>query len=164
MKIGLLAVVVLGLVLAPSCGDQSGGGGGGGSAAATVVGRWTIDPESMVQAKEEEARKQGGEAKDSIEAMRPVMKQMAEGMKATFDIKSGGEWSGSMTMVGIPGTPPTTSTSKGTWKLSGEDLELTSTEEDGKKKDSPETQRGKFKGGRIEFQLPDGPLLVLKRA
>ncbi|MDJ0522955.1 MAG: DUF5004 domain-containing protein [Planctomycetota bacterium] len=148
--IALLATTCLFL---GACGGDSGGGGG------SPEGTYVMDMESM----KPEVEKMVGPMFDAAMKMLEMLPEdqraakkkelnakkdeaMAEAMKnmnfsavlnsdGTFHVKEGDAVK-----------------AKGTWKLDGETMTFTTTEEDGKKKDNPEALAGTFKNGTIRFK------------
>ncbi|OHB76707.1 MAG: hypothetical protein A2Z34_05510 [Planctomycetes bacterium RBG_16_59_8] len=122
------------------------------------VGSWNLDASAaMNEAKKapeyEKQMKEGGEA---AAAMMKMMEEMFKTMKMTLDIKADNSFTVTMEAMGKK------SSAKGTWKLAGEKLTMTTTEEDGKAKDSPDNKDLTFKDGKL-FIEEDGMKMVLTR-
>lgn len=94
-----------------------------------------------------------------IEAVNKMLAEKLGGIDATFDIKSGGTFTSSMSMG------PDKQTVEGTWTLEGEKLTLTATKKDGK---PPEGRAKKplvllWKGGGLSPADPDDIPFSFKR-
>jgi hypothetical protein len=139
MKIRSLTMLAALLLVATAC-------GGGKSKA---VGKWTIDTDSVMKLMEEEAKKKGaGDAE--LEMARNMIKQMAGSMKLVLELKSDNTFVASGSMPGEDKID-----ASGTWKVDGDVIEMTTTMENGKKKDPPESKKGKLVGDRIEVSEGD---------
>jgi hypothetical protein len=143
----VVAALVATLVLS-ACGDKDGGGpfGSGG-----VVGHYTLDMDAVrKEAAKEPKEKPGAE----------VFLKMIEAMKFDFDVngdntftaRTSGEFMGQKQE----------SVAKGTWKQAGDQVTFTTTEEDGVKKDPPETKVATYKDGRLSL-IEDRMPMVLKK-
>lgn len=127
-------------------------GGKGGD----ITGKWVLDTDAMKSLAMAQAKKDaGGELpKEAAEMIDSMMKSM----KIEIQIKSGGVWTGDMSMGPMGG-----SKAKGTWTRTGDTLELMTTEEDGKPSTKKEKKSAKIKGDRIEIE--EGEMKIsLKRA
>lgn len=119
-----------------------------------AAGEWTLDTTAML----EEMRKnpqfktmmeEGGES-----AVKFV--DMIKSMKVTVDLNADNSFSGTMEGMGQK------STAKGTWALEGDKLTISTTEEDGRAKDPPETEVFTFNEETLVLEK-DGIKMTLKR-
>jgi hypothetical protein len=118
---------------------------------ASVAGKWTLD------------RAEAAKQIPADDPMAEMMKKMVETMDFSFDFQKDGTvlFAMKMEMMGMKQSH----TGKGTWKLEGEKLTITPTEEDGKPPADPTPQEGILKDGVIRVSGKDGsPDLVLRRA
>jgi hypothetical protein len=148
-------------VVFTACGGEGGGeGGGGGSMKPTVVGTWQMDLDAVMAALNAEAEK-NPEAGMMIKMLEPMLKSM----KAEVKFDDDGTFTGTMTMKDPMSGEEKTQVGKGTWKLEGDKLSITTLEEDGKKKDTPDTEVATFEDGVIKIKgEEDAPFsIVLKR-
>ena len=138
MRFAPHAVVVLTLCLF-SC--------GGGKSTPEGKYKLEIDPAMIAEMEAEVAK--------TPEAMRPMVQGMVDAFKnmdGRFELKGDNTFTASMTM------PDGETTMKGTWKLEGDQITMTSTHQDGEEK--VESKTGTFKNGQIVIAEKQGDKTV----
>lgn len=134
----LVTLLLLLLVSLTGCGGPSG-----------PSGTYSIDKDALAKMADALVKGGEGEAKDASAApMAAMMAEAFKAMDASLTFNTDGTFSGSSKMMGNE------STMKGTWKLEGEKLSMTSTEEDGKP--ANETKVATFKDGVITVEEQQG--------
>lgn len=121
-----------------------------------VAGTYELDVSKMVEQAQKEmekemAAKAGGKAGAMGEMMQKMISQMLEQLKKSkgqITLREDGTFEGEMDMGGRK------STIKGTWKLEGDRVTMTSTHQDGKEK--VETQTGTLRGDEIHVETGQG--------
>lgn len=136
-----------------------------------VEGHYAIDRERTAAGMERKVEEQVAEAgvqaqgKDAqaVDQVRKAMKEelhkaLAQ-MAIDLHVERGGRLTASAKVAGETGTM------EGTWTLRGDILEITTTHEDGEKKESPKTESLHYRDGRLSFDDPDSeyPFLVLSK-
>lgn len=144
--------LAFGWFLALSLGLVACGGAGG------VVGKYALDKDSMIKASLEQAGAGKAEGAD-LDKMKQMISSMVDSMKIELEIKSDNTFTTSATMPKMPGMDAGgVKKTDGTWKQEGEEIVFTDVNEDGKKKDKPETKRAKYKGGVLSIDA--GPMKI----
>ena len=137
--------------------------GGKGGGASGVVGKWSVDKAEVEKLVIAEAKKNAPEANaEQLEMMTKLAKDAATAMNLNLDIKSDNTFEVAMAMSFMGQEQKMNA--KGKWKLDGEKLSMTTTEEDGKAKTTEDTKVATFKDGKISLVMDGGPTIVLKRA
>jgi hypothetical protein len=130
-----------------------------GGDAAGAEGTYALDMTAMKPVIEEMAGPAMAQAKKALEMLPPeqraamekkVTEQQAE-MLSNFDFEVTLEGDGSFRVVGVKDGKDQ---AKGTWKLEGTKLLITTTHQRGKKEEEPETLEGTLENGVITFK-PD---------
>lgn len=122
------------------------------------VGSWTLNVGAMMENMKQDPdyQKQAKEGGEMAAKMIKEMEEAFKSMKMTIDIKSDNSFTATAEVM------KEKHTLKGTWKLQGEKLTMTATEEDGKPKDTPDSKDFTFKDGKLSIN-EGGQKMVLTR-
>lgn len=164
MRITTLCGILLTLpiVACGGSGDEGGQSNGGSNASSSVVGTWKIDSESVAKAIEAKAKEEAGENAANVEQMLPMLKAMAQQFKLDLTMNADQTFSVGGTTPNPMGGDPKKFSAKGTWKVNGASIEMTTTEEDGKAKETPETKTATLKDGALTLSQ-DGMSIILRK-
>lgn len=150
-KLMTLALCLTLGALTVACGDSGG-----------PAGSYKLDTSNLLDgAMEKAAADMKKKAADLSPAERNLVeekfKEMADNLQMTAVLNDDNTFEVTGSMMGEK------MSAKGTWKLEGEKLHISTTESDGKKKDKPEEQVFTLKGDVIEMPGPAGMKLQLKK-
>jgi hypothetical protein len=126
-----------------------------GGPVSPAVGTWVLDGEAAL--KSFEANPPEGMPPQALEPM----KNMIKGMKGEMTMNADGTFEGVMEMPNPMTGEVKPSTAKGTWTLEGEKLSITTTEQDGKPEETPDTETAVLKDGVITVTPAGAPFSIL---
>ena len=119
-----------------------------------AVGTWVLDGEATLKSFEENPPKDL-----PPQAMDPV-KGMIKSMTGTMTMKADGTFEGVMGMPNPMTGEVKSQNAKGTWTLEGEKFSITTTEQDGKVDETPDTETAVLKDGVITVTPGGAPFKV----
>ncbi len=153
MRTFAIALLLTTSLFAAGCGGDSGGGGGGGPAGTYVMDTAAMKPEieKMMGPMMEMAKKalEMMPEDQRAKAQKEMDAKSADMMKEfNFTVTLNGD--GTFAVVGA--TEGKKDQARGTWKLDGTTLSITTTHERGKEQENPETIQGTLKNGVIRMR------------
>ena len=121
-----------------------------------AVGTWTIEKESLKALMMSQISQMPAEMQAAAKAQ---VEEQVKSVVLEFTMNADGTFSASGNMMGNKFD------AKGTWKLEGEKLSITTTTEDGKEKTSPETQVATLSDGKIKIKEEGMPfeMVLIKK-
>ncbi len=150
MKKLWIAFALMACLSFAACGESSDGGGDSAEEAVSpMVGTWVFDTDTAVAAIEKKL------AEDPV-PMGGMMLDIVKSMKAEMVISEDGTFTADMKMPDPMTGESKSETARGTWKLDGDQITITTTEKNGKVDENPDTQSATVKDGVITVPAQGG--------
>ena len=154
-----IAFALMACLAIAACGSGSGTEGGteGGSSESVspAVGVWVIDVDATMESFD------AGKDPETPPQMAEMVKGMVKAMTGEMTVNADGTYVGVMEMANPMSGQKETQKGEGTWTLEGDQFSITTTKENGKPKENPDTETATLKDGRITISPEGGPFSII---
>ena len=157
MKKMWIAFALVSCLAFAACGSggEDGGNGDSGKPASPAVGTWVIDSAANLKSFE------AGMDPNLPPQMLEQMKGMLAAIKGEMKVNADGTFTGAMEMPNPMTGKAESQKAEGTWTLEGDQFSITTTSENGKPKENPDTEVATLKDGLITVSPAGAPFSII---